>query len=214
MDKSSRNPIFALIDCNNFFVSCERLFNPALRQKPVVVLSNNDGCIISRSQEAKDLGIPMGAPLFKFKQLIEENGVAVFSSNYQLYGDISQRIMQSLRVLVPDIEVYSIDEAFLRLDKLGGIADIVEYATAICSKVERWIGIPLSIGIGTNKTLAKLANHMAKKENKKVYDLRDKGLQEVVLSDLPVTKIWGVGHSVIAKIKGTRELREKGTSKK
>ena len=190
----NNRPIFALVDANNFFVSCERLFNPSLRERPVVVLSNNDGCIISRSEEAKTLGIPMGAPLFMYKDIIEENNVAVFSSNYQLYGDISQRIMEFLRSLVPDIEIYSIDEAFLRLDKLAGIGDILTYAEYVRKSVEQGIGIPLSMGIGPTKTLAKVASSAAKKRKRnKVFDLREELVQEEVLKEMPVEKIWGAG---------------------
>lgn len=214
MTNANHAKTFALIDANNFFVSCERLFNPLLQNKPVVVLSNNDGCIISRSQEAKDLGIPMGAPLFKYRQFIKDNNVFVFSSNYQLYGDISKRIMESLREFVSNMEVYSIDEAFLELDSSMDNLDLLKYTHEICDKVEKWVGIPLSIGIGATKTLAKLANHMAKKNrNYKVFDLRDKEVHNSVFSDLPVGKVWGIGRKTeeklrILNINTARNLRD------
>lgn len=184
--------IFALVDCNNFYASCERAFNPALRKKPIVILSNNDGCIIARSNEAKALGIPMGAPFFKHKQFIAKNNVAVFSSNYQLYGDMSARVMKSLRMFVADIEIYSIDEAFLRLDKMA-IENIDEFAKDISQKVFRWTGIPISIGIAPTKTLAKLANNIAKKNpaHQGVFNICGKNLDEE-FKKMPVNEIWGI----------------------
>ena len=161
-------PVFVLADCNNFYVSCERAFNPFLNNKPVVVLSNNDGCVVSRSNEAKLLGIPMGAPYYKYKQTIDVNGVAVFSSNYQLYGDISRRVMSSLAMFTPEMEVYSIDEAFLRLDKFYG-KDPYSLASDIRLKILKWIGIPTSHGLAPTKTLAKVANKIAKKKMAKMY---------------------------------------------
>ena len=147
--------IFALVDCNNFYASCERVFNPRLKNRPIVVLSNNDGCIVARSNEVKALGIPMGVPFFKQKAIIKKHNVAVFSSNYQLYGDMSQRVMDSLRLFCPDMEVYSIDEAFLRLDYLQP-RDLNEYCKTIRAKLLQWTGIPVSIGIGPSKVLAKV----------------------------------------------------------
>jgi len=191
----STNRCFALVDCNNFYASCERVFNPALNNKPVVILSNNDGCIIARSNEAKAVGIPMGAPYFKYKQLMLDNDVKVFSSNYQLYGDMSHRVMKSLDMLCPDIEIYSIDEAFLRLDgfdKLG----IVEYASSIRDSVFQWTGIPTSIGIAPTKTLSKIANRYAKKSGLNVFDLRDPGLQDAILDQTPVEDIWGISNKL------------------
>ena len=158
----SSSPIFALMDCNNFYASCERIFQPKLAKSPIVVLSNNDGCIIARSNEAKDLGIEMGAPYFKFRDLIIRKKVAVFSSNYSLYGDISNRVMKSLQMLVPDTEIYSIDEAFFRLDNLA-IEDKIKLCEDIRYKINKWLGIPTSIGIAPTKTLAKIANRIAKK---------------------------------------------------
>ena len=156
------NKIFALVDCNNFYASCERVFNPKLEGKPIVVLSNNDGCIIARSNEAKALGIPMGAPFFKYKQLINRNNVHVFSSNYTFYGDMSARVMTSLRSLVDEIEIYSIDEAFLDVSSFA-YCDLEETAKEIKNLIKQWTGIPVSIGIGSSKTLAKIANRQAKK---------------------------------------------------
>ena len=155
--------IFALVDCNNFYASCERVFDPRLKERALVILSNNDGCIVARSNEAKSLGIPMGVPVFKQKAVIKKHNVAVFSSNYQLYGDMSKRVMDSLGLFTPDMEVYSIDEAFLRLDYLEP-RNLHEYCKTIREKVLQWTGIPVSIGIGPTKVLAKIANHVAKKQ--------------------------------------------------
>jgi DNA polymerase V len=140
--------MYGLVDCNNFYVSCERVFNPFLRNKPVVVLSNNDGCIIARSNEAKALGIPMGAPLHQYKKLINQNKVLTYSSNYTLYGDMSSRVMSSLKYFVPDIEIYSIDEAFLNLEKINSLTLLDEMIT-IRKLIYQWTGIPVSIGVGT-----------------------------------------------------------------
>ena len=148
------------MDCNNFYVSCERVFNPSLNGRPVVVLSNNDGCVIARSNEAKALGIPMGAPAYQIKELVEKHGIAVFSSNYTLYGDMSARVMSILSSLAPDIEVYSIDEAFVNLD---GVKDYQSLGTTIVNKVYKGTGIPVSLGIAPTRTLAKMANKFAKK---------------------------------------------------
>ena len=142
--------VFALVDCNNFYASCERVFDPSLKHRPIVVLSNNDGCIVARSNEVKALDIPMGVPFFEQQALLKKHKVAVFSSNYQLYGDMSQRVMDSLRLFAPDIEVYSIDEAFLRLDHLQP-RDLFEYCTTIRARVMQWTGIPVSIGIGPDQ---------------------------------------------------------------
>src|ERR1044071_8285323 len=154
--------LFALIDCNNFYVSCERLFQPALWGKPVVVLSNNDGCVIARSEEAKALGIPMGLPAFQLADLLSEHPIEVYSSNYTLYGDISARVMTTLAQWTPDVEVYSIDEAFLTCSPLPYDA-LTAYGHTIRRTILQWTGIPVSIGIGTTKTLAKLANRLAKR---------------------------------------------------
>ena len=186
------NKIFALVDCNNFYASCERVFNPKLEGKPIVVLSNNDGCVVARSNEAKALGIPMGAPYFKYKQLINRNKVYVFSSNYTFYGDMSARVMTSLKSLVSDIEIYSIDEAFLDISSFY-YCDLEETAQEIRRLIKQWTGIPVSIGIGPTKTLAKVANRQAKKYTvSNVFDIRDQSIREEILRDLPLEEIWGI----------------------
>ncbi|MCG8362165.1 MAG: Y-family DNA polymerase [Pseudanabaenales cyanobacterium] len=193
-------PVFALVDCNNFYASCERLFQPRLRTQPIIVLSNNDGCVVARSQEAKQLDIKMGTPYFKVKALCDRHNVAVFSSNYQLYGDLSQRVMETLRQFTPDLEVYSIDEAFLSLDGFSHL-DVAAYAQEIRTRVGQWTGIPVSIGIGPTKTLAKIANHVAKRRTQTgVFDLRDQTLQSEILATLPVQDIWGIGRRWAKKL--------------
>lgn len=191
--------IFALVDCNNFFVSCERVFRPDLKAKPIVVLSNNDGCVISRSNEAKALGIKMGIPLFKIKDLVAHNNVNVFSSNFMLYGDMSKRVMATLTDCVPEIEIYSIDEAFLLLD--GYSANLINYVKEIRKKVGQWTGIPVSIGLGPTKTIAKLANFIAKKYMKSgVYSLLDPAIRERAYKNIPVEEIWGVGRRLLKSL--------------
>ena len=166
--------MFALVDCNNFYVSCERVFNPRLERKVVCVLSNNDGCVVARSNEAKALGIPMGAPYFKYRGIIEKNNGIILSSNYQFYGSMSERIMDSLRCFCPDMEVYSIDEAFMLLDSFSHL-NLTDYCLQIREKLKQWTGIPVSIGIGSTKTLSKIANHMAKKHTTTgVYNMMDR----------------------------------------
>ena len=167
--------MYALVDCNNFYVSCERVFNPSLSYKPIVVLSNNNGCIIARSNEAKALNIPMGAPLHLYKEVIRKNNVIVYSSNYTLYGDMSSRVMNSFNYFVPDIEVYSIDEAFLNLQGFDNTI-IYQKMVNMRKKVYQWTGIPVSIGLGPTKTLAKLANKIAKKYS-------DNGVYQITISD-------------------------------
>ena len=191
----------ALVDCNNFFCSCERVFNPALMGKPIVVLSNNDGCIISRSDEAKALGIPMGAPLHEQQAVIRKHGVHVFSSNYTLYGDMSARVMSILREEVPAIEVYSIDEAFLQLSE--GFTE--EQARALRAKVLQWTGIPVCIGIGSTKLLAKAANRHAKKHKTVtggVFDLTSYWDPDGILSGMETGDLWGVGRNLSLRLKG------------
>jgi len=191
----------ALVDCNNFFCSCERVFDPALVDKPVVVLSNNDGCIISRSEEAKALGIPMGAPLHEQQEVIRKHGVRVFSSNYTLYGDMSARVMSILREEVPAIEVYSIDEAFLQLT--NGFTE--EQARALRAKVLQWTGIPVCIGIGSTKLLAKLANRHAKKNKTLtggVFDLVNYWDPDGIMAATPTDGLWGVGKNLAQRLKG------------
>ena len=182
----------ALIDCNSFYVSCERLFNPKIRRKPVVVLSNNDGCIISRSNEAKSLGIKMGEPYFKAKDIIIKNNVHIFSSNYSLYGDLSRRVMRTLKRFNSDIEIYSIDEAFIDLSIFSD-NEVENVAQEIRSTVLQWTGIPTSIGIAKTKTLSKVANHIAKKTKSGVVSLI--GIKDIdpILERIEINDIWGVG---------------------
>lgn len=200
--------IYALCDCNNFYVSCERVFNAALSGRPVVVLSNNDGCIIARSNEAKTLGIKMGTPLFQIKDLIESNDVSVFSSNYALYGDMSNRVMTVLQDLTPEVEIYSIDEAFLRFDfdkeeKSNNVQSLTDEGRKIKETVYKWTGIPISIGMGETKTLAKLANRLAKKSEKAkgVLDLSASPYQDYALECTPVSDVWGIGRQSEKKLK-------------
>ena len=182
----------ALIDCNSFYVSCERLFNPKIRKKPVVVLSNNDGCIISRSNEAKVLGIKMGEPYFKEKDIIVKNNVQVFSSNYSLYGDISRRVMRTLKRFNSDIEIYSIDEAFLDLSNFPD-NEVENVGHEIRNIVLKWTGIPTSIGIAKTKTLSKVANHIAKKKQSGVTSFI--GIENIdsILEKVEINDVWGVG---------------------
>ena len=190
----SKRPIFALVDCNNFFVSCERTFNPKLNGKPVVVLSNNDGCVIARSNEAKTLGITMGVPLFKIKALCAHKQVIYLSSNYGLYGDMSTRVMRLLEKACPDIALYSIDEAFIRLDNMP--VDPEQFCQTLGDNVLRSTGIPLSIGIAHSKTLAKVANQLAKQRgNGGVYSLLETTLSDPILAQFPIGDIWGIGHA-------------------
>lgn len=184
--------LFALADCNNFYASCERVFQPSLEGRPIVVLSNNDGCVVARSNESKALGIPMGVPFFQIKQLVKQHQVAVFSSNYSLYGDMSRRVMDILGANCPDIEIYSIDEAFLRLDNMPEAPEAL--SLRLCDQVFKSTGIPISIGIGPTKTLAKLANHIAKRvEKTPVYWIKSPERERALLSRLPVTEVWGIG---------------------
>jgi DNA polymerase V len=194
MADTSRGALFALIDCNNFYVSCERLFQPALLGKPVVVLSNNDGCVIARSDEAKALGIAMGLPAFKLADLVKEHAVEVYSSNYTLYGDLSARVMTTLTQWTPEVEVYSIDEAFLQFTALPPDA-LTAYGQTIRATIQQWTGIPVSIGIGPTKTLAKLANRLAKRspEAQGVVTLTAPGEIEATLAQTPIQDIWGIG---------------------
>lgn len=182
-----------LVDCNNFFVSCEQVFNPRLIGKPVVVLSNNDGCVVSRSQEAKALGIEMGEAVFKIEPLIKRHGVQVLSSNFSLYADMSARVMQTLASMAADIEFYSIDEAFLCAPYTK---DFVAYGRQMRALIKQHTGIPVSIGIGPTKTLAKIANRLAKKkpEHQGVCDLTDHHQIDHILASLPVQDVWGVGY--------------------
>ncbi len=195
----------AIVDCNNFYCSCERLFKPHLDRKPVVVLSNNDGCIVSRSDEAKKLGVEMAGPYFMAKPLIEKHDVAVFSSNYNLYGDLSWRVMETLRIMLgkKNVEVYSVDEAFLDLS-IFPLEDLPKIAKEIRTTVEDWTGIKVSVGVAPTKVLAKLANRMAKK-NKHLTDcitvLDTEEKISAALHKTPVSDIWGVGGQYAKKLK-------------
>jgi DNA polymerase V len=191
----------ALVDCNNFYVSCERVFQPELRGKPVVVLSNNDGCVIARSNEAKALGIAMGAPWHLHRKQFEAAGVIVRSSNYTFYGDMSSRVMQVLSTFTPDLEIYSIDEAFLGL---GGFGPRLEsHARALRAAVLQWTGIPASVGIAPTKTLAKVANHAAKMDRKHggAVLLLDEAAQDDALSKIELTDLWGVAGRLAARLR-------------
>ena len=185
----------ALVDCNSFYVSCERLFNTSIIKKPVIVLSSNDGCVISRSTEAKILGIKMGEPYFKVKKIVKKNNVKIFSSNYSLYGDISRRIMKTLKQFSPKIEIYSIDEAFLDLSSIKD-KDLLEYGSRIRKTILKWTGIPTSIGIATTKTLSKIANHIAKKDNLGVINLINTQQIDKILKKIKINDVWGVGRQL------------------
>jgi len=187
-------PLYALVDCNNFYASCERVFRPDLEGKPIVVLSNNDGCIVARSNEVKALDVPMAGPYFKSKDLLQRHGVEVFSSNYELYADLSARVMAVLSGFSPELEVYSIDEAFLNLDGFEG-RDIEVYMRELRTQVKRWTGIPVSVGVARTKTLAKLAAERAKKDawHQGVLVLSDLGHIQNARTRTPVGDVWGVG---------------------
>ena len=187
--------MIALADCNNFYVSCERVFRPALRNRPVIVLSNNDGCAVARSNEAKELGIAMGAPYHQIKKLCERNGVTVFSSNYELYGDMSRRVTSVLRRFAPELEIYSIDESFLNLT---GVEAPLLLSQRIRKTVLRWTGIPISIGLGETKTLAKLANRLAKKKKTGCFQILKN--DENSLGQIPIEDIWGVGRRLSVRL--------------
>lgn len=188
---------FALIDCNNFYVSCERAFNPRLIGRPVVVLSNNDGCVVARSKEAKALGVPMGAPAFQWKALFETQNVTVLSSNYALYGDLSGRVMALLKSFGYRTQVYSVDEAFLWMEDGGS----EEVCLQIRQKILQCTSIPVSIGVAPTKTLAKVANHCAKKEPSGVFLLRNRGECDRALKGLPVEEVWGIGRRIAEKLR-------------
>lgn len=196
--------VFALIDCNNFYVSCEQVFDPSLRRRPAVVLSNNDGCVVARSPEAKALGIKMGVPLFQIKHLVEAHEVQVYSSNYALYGDMSQRVMSVLEQFTPEVERYSIDEAFLDLTGCK-CESYRELGVVIKDRVLQWTGVPVTIGIAETKTLAKLANRLAKKSEKAagVLDLTHSKYQEAALERTPVEDIWGIGPAYARRLRSS-----------
>ena len=195
----------AIVDCNSFYCACERLFQPQLQHAPVVVLSNNDGCIVSRSDEAKQLGINMAIPYFQAKELIEKNKVHAFSSNYHLYGDLSWRVMETMRQLVPPgcVEVYSVDEAFINLDHIAS-DELQDYCVLLKKKIETWTGISVSIGVGPNKVLSKVANRLAKKSKLLtgcVVILNDTKKIQAALQSTPIDDVWGIGYSYSEKLK-------------
>ncbi len=196
--------VFALIDCNNFFVSCERLFRPDLEGKPVVVLSSNDGCVVARSNEAKKLGVPMGAPAFKHRELFQRHNIRLFSGSFELYGDISKRITALLTTITPRIEIYSVDESFLDISQLP-ITDYVAWAEMVRASVLKNIGVPVSIGVAPTKTLAKLASEIAKTHEEyngtfSFVDL-DPEKRDAILHQMPVQNIWGIGWRLTPKLR-------------
>ena len=191
----------ALLDCNNFYASCERAFDASIRKKPVVVLSNNDGCVIARSEEAKSLGVSMGAPVFQVRGMLDANEVEIFSSNYALYGDMSARVMGNLDEFTPLVEVYSIDEAFMQLD--CGARSFDSLGREIKEKIGKWTNVPVSLGIAETKTLAKIANRIAKKSEraKGVLDLYKSPYQDLALQKTAVEDVWGIGPAGAQKLK-------------
>lgn len=198
--------MFSLVDCNDFYASCERIFRPELKGCPIVVLSNNDGCVISRSGEAKALGVPMAAPAYQFEQLYQEKGITVFSSNYALYGDMSNRVMSTLAEFTPDMEIYSIDEAFLKLEGFGRY-DLTEYGRMMHHRVRKCTRIPISVGIAPTKSLAKLANRIAKKypehtRNAYVIDSEEKRIK--ALQWAQIGDVWGIGRQHAARLKALK----------
>ena len=193
--------MFAIADANNFYASCIRVFQPHLEGKPILILSNNDGCVIARSNEAKLLQVAMGAPYFKIKHYAKQEGIAVYSSNYALFGDLSNRVMQVISEFAPRVEVYSIDECFL--DFTGLPQDLTEYSLQICKTVKQWTGIPISIGIAPTKTLAKLANRLAKKgysANGEVLDWQTLSRPDEVLETLALDDLWGISRRTVVKL--------------
>jgi len=192
--------MFGLADCNNFYASCERVFDPSLRNKPVVVLSNNDGCVIARSNEAKALNIPMGAPAFQIEKLIKKHDIAVFSTNFTLYGDMSNRVMNTLASFVPDYEIYSIDEAFLSFHGFN-LFDLPGYATQIAKTVYKNTGIPVTLGIAPTKTLAKVANKLAKKSGQYSHVLTQNDEIKAALKKIDIGDVWGIGRSYAVFLK-------------
>lgn len=219
---SVSQPMFALVDVNNFYVSCERAFNPSLINRPVVVLSNNDGCAVARSNEVKALGVKMGTPWFKLKDLAKQHGIVALSSNYTLYGDMSDRVMTILRDFSPHVEVYSIDECFLGLQGLGKLwPTATDMGQSIRGRIQRWTSLPVCVGLGATKTLAKLANHIAKKQPgfNGVCDLSSMPSTQLenLLSTIEVGEVWGVGRQISlhlnkAGIKTVLALRDTPTA--
>lgn len=195
-------PVFALVDCNNFYASCEKLFRPDLKDMPVVVLSNNDGCVVARSREAKLLGIKMGVPVFQIKSEMQRHGILAFSSNYALYADLSSRVMRTLEEMAPRVEAYSIDEAFLDLTGIESAISLFEFGQQVRERIGHWIGITVCVGIAPTKTLAKLANHAAKKypATQGVVDLTNPDRQRRLLALVPVDDVWGVGRRLSKRL--------------
>jgi DNA polymerase V len=195
--------MYALVDCNNFYASCERVFQPQFAGKPVAILSNNDGCVISRSNEAKAVGIPMGAPAFQIKELVKEKNVKLFSSNYALYGDLSNRVMAILGQFTPNVEIYSIDEAFLNFDGLT-VLDYHDYGLQMKNRIQKWVGIPVCIGFAETKALSKVANKIAKKfqdRTKGVYVIDSDEKRIKALKWTKIEDVWGIGYRTIKKVK-------------
>ena len=194
--------LFGLADCNNFYCSCERVFHPDLRNKPLVVLSNNDGCVIARSEESKALGIQMGEPFYQVKERLEQNEVAVFSSNYNLYGDMSRRVMSLLSTYTPKLDIYSVDEAFLDLSGMGPADQLIPYCKAMVKSIGKGTGIPISLGIAPTKTLAKMASKFAKKykgyEGVCLIDTDEKRAKALKL--FQIGDVWGIGHRYAKKL--------------
>lgn len=190
--------MYALVDCNNFYASCERVFNPKLREKPIAILSNNDGCVISMSDEAKDLQLPFGAPIFKWEVFCKANGIEILSSNYPLYGDMSSRVMSILQQFTPDVEVYSIDEAFLGFKGFERY-NLEDYGNQIRQRILKWTGIPVCVGIAPTKALSKVANKIARKfpkETKGVYVIDSEEKQIKALKWIKLEDVWGIGRAL------------------
>lgn len=195
-------PVFALVDCNNFYASCEKLFRPDLRTTPIVVLSNNDGCVVARSAEAKALGIKMGVPVHHIKAEVRRYGIQVFSSNYTLYGDMSRRVMTTLESIAPRVDVYSIDEAFLDLTGMDRLVALADFGRQVRHTIHRHVGLPVCVGMAPTRTLAKLANYAAKKypATGGVVDLTDPARQRRLMARVPVDEVWGVGRKLTARL--------------
>ncbi|QEW07377.1 translesion error-prone DNA polymerase V subunit UmuC [Nitrincola iocasae] len=198
-----RPAVFALVDCNNFYASCEKLFRPDLKHQPVVVLSNNDGCVVARSREAKELGIKMGVPAYQVQELIRQHGITVFSSNYALYADLSARVMSILESLAPRVEIYSIDEAFLDLTGVDHLLSLEDFGKQLRKTVYQCTGISVCVGMAPTKTLAKLANHAAKHypATGGVVNLTYPGRQRKLMALLPVDEVWGIGRRLSRRLK-------------
>ena len=198
--------MFALVDVNNFYASCEQLWEPKLRNRPVVVLSNNDGCVVARSKEAKALGIPMGAPWFKLREQAKQHRIVALSSNYELYASMSNRVVEVLRDFTPELEVYSIDESFLSLEGMSGISqgDLVAYGQQIRQRIAQWVGLPVCVGIGPTKTLAKFANHLAKKnacfQGVCNISVLSQAEQDRWMESNEVGEVWGVGRRISKRL--------------